>query len=77
MKKYFFLLLAGTLMLLSSCSKERRCQCVNANDPQVITYVDADAGFGCSSITKIGIERLIEGKLVRQMEDVNCTEAKD
>lgn len=77
MKKYLFFLLLGAVMLLSSCSKERRCECVNVNNQDEITYVNADAGFPCSSITRLGFERLIEGQLVRNMEEVNCTEAKD
>lgn len=77
MKKHIFFLFVATLVLLSSCSKERRCQCVNVNNQDETTYVNADAGFRCSKITRIGFERLIEGRLVREMEDVTCTEAKD
>ncbi len=77
MKKYIFSLLAAALLLLSGCSKERRCQCVNVDNENVVTYVNADAGFRCSSITRLGFERLIEGKLIREMEEVTCTEAKD
>ncbi len=50
---------------------------MSANNPDEITYVAADAGFRCSKITRLGFERLIEGQLVREMEDVDCTEAKD
>jgi len=77
MKKYIFFLFLGSLVLLSSCSKERRCQCVNVNNENEITYVNTDAGFNCSKITRLGFERLIEGQLVRTMEEVSCTEAKD
>ncbi len=77
MKKYLFFVLLGALTLLSGCSKERRCQCVNVNNEDEITYVNADAGFRCDKITRLGFERLIEGNLVREMEEVSCTEAKD
>ncbi len=77
MKKYIFFLLLGALTILSGCSKERRCQCVNVNDADEITYVNADGGFPCSKITHLGFERLLEGSLVREMEEVTCTEAKD
>lgn len=76
MKKLIPLLLLLATVFVSSCSKERRCQCVNVNNADEILYVTADNGFRCSKIKKLGVERLVEGQLVRDMEDVTCTEAK-
>ncbi len=77
MKKYILFLLLAALTLMSSCSKEHRCRCTNVDNQNQVTYVTADYGFRCSKITRLGFERMIEGDLVRQMEEVTCTEAKD
>lgn len=77
MKKYLFLLLLAAVTLMSGCSKDRQCRCTTLSNPDEVTYVSADAGFPCSKIKRMGFERLIEGNLVRHMEEVTCTEAKD
>ena len=77
--KKIALLTALTLVALAmtGCSKNTKCKCTanTAVDDQgrpLITYVDASYGFSCSHITKVGFERQIDGKLVRDMQDVTC-----
>ena len=72
MKKYAAIISLIALTLMVGCSKEKRCMCtsnetLDAHNKPVITYVHVDKGF----------ERLIEGQLVREMDDVTCEEAKD
>ena len=73
------LLAALTLVALAmtGCSKNIKCKCTatTAVDDQgrpLITYVDASSGFACSHITKVGLERQVDGKLIRDMQDVTC-----
>ena len=82
MKKYAAIISLIALTLMVGCSKEKRCMCtsnetLDAHNKPVITYVHVDKGFRCSKITQLGYERLIEGQLVREMDDVTCEEAKD
>ena len=75
MKKILFIIIAAAT--LAGCSKGVQCKCTatTATDSQgrpEITYVDVDWGFSCSKITKVGIERQLEGKLVRELQDVTC-----
>jgi hypothetical protein len=82
MKKYAAILSLLALTLMVGCSKEKRCMCTSTqtldahNNPQV-TYIHVDNGFRCSKITQIGYERLIEGQLIREWDNVVCEDAKD
>ena len=75
MKKLLFFVFAAAT--LAGCSKGVQCKCTatTATDSQgrpEITIVDVDWGFSCKNITKVGIERQLEGKLVRELHDVTC-----
>lgn len=82
MKRLVVLFSLASLLLMAGCSKEKRCKCTSTesldahNNPSV-TYIHVDNGFRCNKITKLGYERLMEGKLVREVETVVCEEAKD
>lgn len=75
-----FILIALAAIALASCSKEKRCMCNNVTEnegePVQTYYVNTDRGFGCKKITRLGVERLVEGNLVRDMIDVTCKEAR-
>lgn len=81
MKKIFLILSLVALLLVTGCSKEKRCQCtydrLDAHNRPAVTYVHVKSGFKCSGITKLGYERLKDGQLVRELEDVVCEEATD
>lgn len=77
--KKIALLAALTLVVLAmtGCSKNTKCKCTanTAVDEQgrpLITFVDVTSGFSCSKIKKVGMERQVEGKLVRELQDVTC-----
>lgn len=81
MKKISLILSLVALLLVTGCSKEKRCKCtydrLDAHNRPAVTYIHAKSGFKCSSITKLGYERLRGGILVRELEDVVCEEATD
>ena len=75
-------LLALAVLLMAGCTKEKRCMCTSVNtldahNKPVVTYIHVDKGFRCSKINKLGYERLIEGKLIRELDSVTCEEARD
>ncbi len=75
MKKILFVIIATAA--LAGCSKGTQCKCTatTATDGQgrpEVTLVDVDWGFSCKNITKVGIERQQDGKLVRVLQDVTC-----
>ncbi|MBR3724398.1 MAG: hypothetical protein IKN11_03270 [Bacteroidales bacterium] len=64
-------------LAMTGCSKDTKCKCTatTAVDDQgrpLITYVDASRGFACKNITRVGFERQVDGKLIREMQDVTC-----
>lgn len=77
MKKHIFFLALAALAMMASCSKETKCRCTNVNPDELgnyaTTYVRADNGFSCRKITKLGVERQLEGQYVRELEEVTCT----
>ena len=81
MKKISLILSMAALLLVTGCSKEKRCQCtsdrLDSHNRPVVTYIHVKNGFNCRNITKLGYERLREGLLVRELEDVVCEEATD
>ena len=75
MKK--LLLIVAAAATLAGCSKGVQCKCTatTATDSQgrpQVTYVDVDWNFPCKNITKVGFERQLDGKLVRELQDVTC-----
>lgn len=75
MKKYMIICAVLVALLAASCGKERVCRCVPKNgSASDRTMVYVDNGMTCSSITRLGFERQLEGRLVRTMEDVECEE---
>ena len=74
--------LALVMLLAVGCTKEKRCLCtsnetLDAHNNPVITYIHVSNGFRCSKITQRGVERQVEGHLVREMDAVTCEEVKD
>ena len=75
MKKYVLLSLVMVSLLAVSCGKEKTCRCVPKNGTDADrTMVYMDYGMSCSSVTRLGYERQMDGQLVRTMEDVECEE---
>ena len=82
MKKYIIVISILALTLMVGCSKEKRCMCtstktLDAHNKPMVTYVHVDNGFHCGKITQIGYERLLDGQLIREWDEVVCEEAKD
>ena len=82
MKKYLAVISLLALTLMVGCTKEKRCMCtstetLDAHNKPVVTYIHVNKGFRCSKITQLGYERLLEGQLVREMDNVVCEEARD
>ena len=82
MKKYAVAISLIALILMVGCSKEKRCKCsstetLDAHNNPVVTYIHVSNSLRCSKISQVGFERLIEGQLVREMDNVVCEEAKD
>lgn len=81
MKKTALFLSFAALIMLAGCSKEKKCMCtsdiLDDHGNPTVTYIHVESSMRCSKITKLGFERQIEGQLVRNMEDVVCTDAKD
>ena len=78
MKKTIFLIaLAATTLIAASCSKSVQCKCTTIEGAPEVTYVNANNGFSCSKITKLGFERQVEGKYVRELKDVTCENYKE
>ena len=82
MKKKAALIPILALTLMVGCSKEKRCMCtstetLDAHNKPMVTYIHVDNGFRCGKITQIGYERLLEGQLIREWDNVTCEEAKD
>ena len=79
-KSPYILLLALAAITMVGCSKEKQCQCTAINPTEDGIYnkylIDADKGFKCKSVTRIGVEKLNEGNLERTMVEVTCEEAK-
>ena len=70
------------LTLMVGCTKEKRCMCTSTHtlDPHnnpMVTYIHVEKGFRCNKITQIGYERLLEGQLLREWDEVVCEEARD
>lgn len=76
MKKIVPILLV-MLVMLTGCSKSTKCKCTLVNNPDEVLLVDTDNGLPCRKITKLGYERLLEGQLIRDLEEVTCVEDKD
>lgn len=79
MKKIIIIMAAVALLCVCGCSKNTKCKCTTttATDDRgraIVTHVDATIGFPCKKITRLGIERQIDGKLVREMQEVTCVE---
>ena len=72
MKKNLIVLLAISLLTLVGCSKDRNCRCVTTEAMYPTETVVNSDGLKCSKITRLGFERQLEGKLVRNMEAVEC-----
>ena len=62
------------LALMVGCTKEKRCMCTSTH---TVTYIHVENGFRCNKITQIGYERLLEGQLLREWDEVVCEEARD
>ena len=82
MKRHVAVISLLALLLIAGCTKEKRCLCtstetLDAHNNPVITYIHVSHGFNCKHITQLGYERLVEGQLVREMDNVVCEEAKD
>lgn len=82
MKKIIAILSVVVLTLMVGCSKEKRCQCtsvstLDAHNNPVVTFIHVDNGFHCNKITQVGFERLFEGRMVRDMDEVTCEEARE
>ena len=82
MKRHVAAISLLALLLMVGCSKEKRCMCtstetLDAHNKPVVTYIHVSHGFSCGNITQLGYERLIEGQLIREMDNVVCEEAKD
>lgn len=78
MKKYFLLLAVALMTLAAGCSKEAKCYCTTVEtdemgNPEVL-IVNADHGFSCKKILKLGFERQVDGMRVRELKDVTCTD---
>lgn len=73
MKKNLIITLAVSLLTLAGCAKDHNCRCVTTEAQYPTeTMVNADKGLSCSKITRLGFERQLGGKLVRNMEAVEC-----
>ena len=72
MKKYFFLIVLAAATLATGCSKSVQCKCTTVEGAPEVTYVNANHGLSCSKITKLGFERQVDGKYVRELKDVAC-----
>lgn len=82
MKKTLILLTIVASVAMVGCSKDVKCKCTatTATDDQgrpQVTYVDVDRGFSCRKITRVGFENLLEGNLVRDLQEVNCVEDRN
>lgn len=77
MKKYFFLIVLAAATLATGCSKSVQCKCTTVEGAPEVTYVNANHGLSCSKITKLGFERQVEGKYVRELKDVTCENYKE
>lgn len=72
MKKYILILAATTSLLAAGCSKKVKCECTTISGAPEITYINANNGISCKKITKLGFERQVDGKYVRELKDVAC-----
>jgi len=76
MKKILLIMALAIAVLTVSCGKERACRCVpKGGEYTDRTMVYTDNSMSCSSITRVGYERQLEGQLVRTMEEVECEDA--
>ena len=76
MKKYVLVSLVLVALLAASCGKERACRCVpKGGDYADRTMVYTDNSMKCSSITRLGYERQMEGQLERTLAEVECEDA--
>ncbi len=73
MKKMLLVMAVALAMLTTACGKDHTCHCTPVNGGEK-TLVTLDRGMSCSSITRLGFERQLEGQLVRTLEDVECEE---
>lgn len=59
--------------MLFSCNKERNCSCRTTDiEEPIVQIVNADNRFKCKKIVSIGVEKQVDGSLVREMHDVEC-----
>ena len=78
MKKYMVVCAVLLALLAASCGKERACRCVPTGGAEAEkTMVYMDNGMKCSSITRLGYDRQMDGRLERTMVDVECEEVSE
>ena len=60
------------VMVFFSCEREKYCKCTTVeNDPQTM-IVNVDYSLSCKAISQIGVERIVDQSLVREMVNVKC-----
>lgn len=70
-----FLVLLCLVAMAASCERDKYCRCTTVEAEPQDMIINVDYSMNCHAITEVGIERIVDQVLQRDMVQVKCKRA--